>query len=139
MMDEITALLPGLLLHSPTYFLAVSNQEGSCVFANETFKKRFSFSTGNFEGITLQTAVHPDYFDQCTQALTHCLANPEAVESLQMRKTDKAGGGWAHWNFSAFRNGSGNIVGVCCIGHDLDGNENKYSLVFSLYYFLNEK
>lgn len=122
-MDEITKLLPDFLLHSPTYHVAVSNESGDCIFASETFQKRFPAPASSLAA-GLRAAIHPDDFGRCVRVLAHCLANPDAVEILPLRKPggQPGGHGWAHWEFSALRMAAGNPAGVLCMGHDLESH-----------------
>jgi PAS domain S-box-containing protein len=123
--DDITALLPHCLKSSGTYSLVITDLEGNYIFVNEVFKKRFSFITENFIGKPAFIAIYPEDHDICAKAVEQCLANPEKIVKVDLRKPDTSQSDfyWTSWEFSVFRNKENMPVGILCLGQDITETE----------------
>lgn len=120
--NEIESLVPTWLLHSQAYFLIIMDFEGGYLFVNEVFRKRFSFITPNLSGISSLITVHPDDIAKCKAAAEDCIANPEKIVSLQIRKPHALTGDfyWMNWEFSLFKDAAHQPIGILCLGHDIN-------------------
>ncbi len=119
--EAIKSLIPEFLLHSEIYSLVITDLEGRYIFVNEVFKKRFSFICENFIGQSSFIAIYPEDHAICLHAVEQCLANPEKVVKVNLRKPDTSQENfyWTAWEFSAFKDKNGNVIGILCLGHDI--------------------
>lgn len=123
--DDIAALLPHCLKSSKTYSLVIIDLEGNYIFVNEVFRKRFSFITENFIGKPAFIAIYPEDHAICAKAVEQCLANPEKIVKVDLRKPDTSQTDfyWTSWEFSVFRNKENVPVGILCLGYDITETE----------------
>ena len=113
-------MIPGWILRSKSYSLAVTDLEGKYIFVNEVFEQRFSFLAGSLEGLPFRMSIHPDDAEKCTAAAYECMSNPQAVVEVQMRKPGKEGDFyWTNWEFSLFRDKHNQPAGLLCLGQDI--------------------
>ncbi len=123
--DNIAALLPHCLKSSETYFLVTIDLEGKYIFVNEVFKKRFSFITENFIGKSALIVIYPEDYAIYSQAVEQCLANPEKIVKVDLRKPDTSQTDFHRipCEFSVFRNKDNVPVGILCLGYDITETE----------------
>jgi PAS domain S-box-containing protein len=123
--QDIKRLLPECLLHSKTYSLVITDLEGCYIFVNDTFKHRFSFLSDNFIGQSSFVAIHPDDHALCLQAVRQCLATPDQVVQINLRKPDTPKGDFyaTSWEFSVLKDVQKNPIGILCLGHDISETE----------------
>lgn len=117
---EIEELLPSYLVHSDILAVIVTDLQGNYVYYNETFKKNFIFENEVLGTSCLHTIV-PDNHQLCKDTVNKCLQYPEKNFSLYLRKkiANQQGFYLTHWDFSAFKNQSGEICGILGIGYDV--------------------
>jgi PAS domain S-box-containing protein len=124
--------LPDFLVKSQQYSLVVTDMSGYYVYVNEVFRQRFSFIAEDFIGIHSFVTIHPDDHNLCLNAVYACIANPEQIVQVKLRKPDanKQDYYWTAWEFSAFYNVENLLAGILCIGHDVtDIEHSQYNLI----------
>jgi PAS domain S-box-containing protein len=123
--EDIKSLLPECLLNSETYSLVITDLEGRYIFVNDIFKKRFSFISENFIGQPSFIAIYPEDHHLCLQAVEQCLANPNKVVKVHLRKYDTSLSDfyWTAWEFSVFKDQHQTPIGILCLGHDMTETE----------------
>lgn len=123
--EDIKLLLPECLLYSETYSLVITDLEGRYIFVNQVFAKRFSFICTDFIGQPAFIAIYPEDHATCLFAVEQCLANPGKIVKAHLRKPDTSQQDfyWTEWEFSTFKDKSGNILGILCLGHDITETE----------------
>ncbi|MBT9483372.1 PAS domain-containing protein [Sediminibacterium sp.] len=129
---EINQLLPAFLRNSSTYSLVVTDLAGKYVYVNELFEKRFSFLYAQFVGEHISLAIHPEDLAKCDAVVEQCFLHPDKAFPIEIRKPSKVANEyhWTHWDFSLFKNASGEPVGILCLGHDITvGKERENKIV----------
>jgi PAS domain S-box-containing protein len=123
--EHIKSLLPEFLLNSETYSLVITDLEGRYIFVNDKFKQRFSFISENFIGQPSFIAIYTEDHQVCLQAVEQCLANPNKVVKVHLRKPDTTLNDfyWTKWEFSVFKDQHQTPIGILCIGHDMTETE----------------
>ncbi len=63
----------------------------------------------------------PEDIDKYKEAAAECIAHPEKIVSLQIRKPDALTGDfyWMGWEFSSFKDKDKQVIGLLCLGHDI--------------------
>lgn len=110
---------------SQLYSMVITDMAGYYVYVNEIFKQRFSFISTDFIGIHSFVTIHPDDHGVCLQAVQACIAQPDKIVQVKLRKPDenKEDYYWTNWEFSVFFNTDKTPLGILCIGHDVSENE----------------
>lgn len=123
--DSINILLPEFLLNSEVYFLVITDLEGRYIFVNDKFKKRFSFISDNFVGQPSLSSIYHEDHQVCIQAVEECLANPNKIVRVHLRKPDTTQNDfyWSEWEFSVFKDQQQTPIGILCIGHEITETE----------------
>ncbi len=116
----IKSRVPQWILESQTYYLVITDLQGAYAYVNPFFAQSFDFLATDFIGRPIDAAIHPDDIKICTAAAAECLSNIGKSVPLQIRKPDSKGDYfWSHWEFSAFLDEKGELIGVLCMGHDI--------------------
>ncbi|MCS7018177.1 MAG: PAS domain S-box protein [Cytophagales bacterium] len=125
MNEDWSNFIPEYLRRSQTYLVVLTDLEGRYVFVNELFQKRFHFITENFVGQPAFIAIYPEDHAKCLQAVEQCLANPDKVVKIDLRKPDTSHNDfyWTSWEFSVVKSHTQEPVGIVCIGHDITATE----------------
>lgn len=123
--NQFESELPDFLVNSQLYSLAITDMAGYYVYVNEVFKQRFSFIASDFTGIHSFVTIHPEDHEVCLQAVQTCIAQPEKIVKVKLRKPDenKEDYYWTHWEFSVFFNSDKTPLGILCLGHDVSEKE----------------
>lgn len=118
---EICNLLPSFLCDSVTYSVVVTDLLGDYSYVNDLFKKRFAFLGVDFIGKPFQVAIHPGDVESAITIVHQCIANPNKVFPIDIRKPCNNDNEfhWTHWEFSLFKDATGNPAGILCVGHDI--------------------
>lgn len=125
-MDEkFQNLIPDYLHRSQTYSVVITDLEGRYVYVNELFQKRFRFISEDFIGKPAFLAIYPEDHAVCLQAVERCLANPDEIVKIDLRKPDTSEKDfyWTSWEFSVLKNPTGEPIGILCLGHDITETE----------------
>lgn len=124
--DEVKQLIPSWIENSEVHICVVTDMSGNYTYVNELFKKRFAFIADDFIGMPSVNTYHPDDFEKSLQVVMECFGNPDKVVPLQIRKPQAIQGEyhWTNWEFSAFKNPKGEVVGIFCLGHDVTGTQD---------------
>lgn len=117
---EIETALPPFLVHSEILAVIVTDLQGNYVYHNETFRKNFIFEN-EVLGTSCMHTIAPDDHQLCKDTVDKCLQFPEKTFSLYLRKktANQQGFYLTHWEFSAFKNQSGQVCGILGIGFDV--------------------
>ncbi|HRG76782.1 MAG TPA: PAS domain-containing protein [Leptospiraceae bacterium] len=118
---EIKDLIPSWIVNSKNHYLIVTDMEGKYRFVNNLFQSRFSFLAEDFIGLSTESAVHPEDFVKCTQAVMQCFANPQEIIELEIRKPANRNGDYfaSKWEFSLFTDKNNQPLGILCLGQDI--------------------
>ncbi|TAH18975.1 MAG: PAS domain S-box protein [Cytophagales bacterium] len=118
---ELINLLPEFIHNSETYYLVITDLEGRYSYLNDVFKKRFAFMNMDLIGQPFSVSVHPEDVEKCNLVAYQCIANPEKIIKVQVRKPDNLAGDfyWTHWEFSLFKDQNQQPIGILCLGHDI--------------------
>lgn len=128
--DEIIALIPSYLFRSETFSLVVTDLEGKILCVNKVFEKRYNFIAEELIGKDSMLTIYSEDHPICLDAVAKCLANPEQVVRVNLRKVDKNEDIHATtWDFSAFKDSEGNIVGIFCLGYEITETQKLRSKV----------
>ena len=94
---------------------------GCYVFVNQPFSKRYAFLGDKLIGQSIVNSVHPDDLPTIGAAVEQCIANPDEIVSVVIRKPEQTEGVYysSIWDFSLLRDHDGQPVGVLSIGADL--------------------
>ncbi|MCS7004998.1 MAG: PAS domain S-box protein [Cytophagales bacterium] len=123
--ELIEKYVPWYLLHSEDYSLVITDLEGRYIFVNEVFRKRFSFICEDFIGQPAFIAIYPEDHATCLKAVEECLANPDKIVKVILRKPDTTLQDfyWTSWEFSVLKDKQANPIGIICLGHDITETE----------------
>ncbi|MDO8996542.1 MAG: PAS domain-containing protein [Sediminibacterium sp.] len=130
--EEIINQLPTFLRNSATYSLIITNLEGKYIYVNEVFAQRFSFLSTQFVGEHISFAIHPEDLAKCGSVVEQCFMHPDQSFPIEIRKPSNLENEyhWTHWEFSLFKNASGEPAGILCLGHDITvGKERENKIV----------
>lgn len=124
-MDDLKDRIPAYLHHSRTYSVIVTDLHGHYVYVNAAFKKKFSFISEAFEGLSALTAIYPEDHQVCLEAVQRCLNNPDDIVPVYLRKPAPNGEDfyWTAWEFSVLKDRDQQPSGILCIGHDITESE----------------
>ena len=116
---EIKDLIPSWIVNSKNHYLIITDMEGKYRFVNNLFQSRFSFLAEDFIGLSTESAVHPEDFVKCTQAVMQCFANPQGIIEVDIRKPANRNGDYfsTKWEFSLFKDNENKPLGILCIGN----------------------
>ncbi len=119
--NYLTYAIPQWLIASKVYMVVITDLEGNYLYVNELFKTRFSFFNQDFIESSINKTVHEEDQQKCTNAGIKAIQNPnESVEvRLRKPKNNKGDYVWSDWEFSAYKNQQGEIIGVLSVGHDV--------------------
>ncbi|MCC5945007.1 MAG: PAS domain-containing protein [Bernardetiaceae bacterium] len=119
--DEHLAILPAYLKDSDSLYLTITDLEGNYTYVNDFFARKFSYIYENFIGTPFSQSVYQGDVELCNQTACFCITNPTKNKTIDIRKPDKEGEDfvWTRWQFSAFLDKQGNILGILCIGSDV--------------------
>lgn len=123
--DRIKSLLPEYLLRSEIFSVVVTDMEGKYVFVNDVFKKRFHFITQDWIGKESFIAIYPEDHATCLRAVEQCLAQPDKIVQVHLRKPDTSLDNfyWTAWEFSVLKDKNHNPIGILCLGQDITETE----------------
>ncbi|MCS7017853.1 MAG: PAS domain-containing protein [Cytophagales bacterium] len=108
------------LANSSTFYHIITDLEGRYAYANNYFLEKFGFVEEEIMGTNFSNSVHPDDVERCNQVAYEIITHPEKIIPIDIRKPNKQGGFfWTAWEFSMAKDGSGNPVGIRCIGFDI--------------------
>ncbi len=94
---------------------------GCYVFVNRPFSERYAFLGDKLIGQSIVNSVHPDDLPTIGAAVEQCIANPDRIVSVDIRKPEQTEGVYysSIWDFSLLRDHQGQPVGILSIGADL--------------------
>jgi PAS domain S-box-containing protein len=118
---DYTQLIPSWLLNSSNFSVVVTDMSGCYVFVNQPFSKRYAFLGDKLIGQSIVNSVHPDDLPTIGAAVEQCIANPDEIVSVVIRKPEQTEGVYysSIWDFSLLRDHDGQPVGILSIGADL--------------------
>jgi PAS domain S-box-containing protein len=128
--SEIKDLIPSWIVNSKNHYLIITDMEGKYRFVNNLFQSRFSFLAEDFIGLSTESAVHPEDFVKCTQAVMQCFANPQGIIEVDIRKPANRNGDYfsTKWEFSLFKDKNNQPLGILGLGQDISEEEKQSSI-----------
>lgn len=120
-LTDYTQLIPSWLLNSPNFSVVITDMSGCYVFVNRPFSERYAFLGDKLIGQSIVNSVHPDDLPTIGAAVEQCIANPDGIVSVDIRKPEQTEGVYysSIWDFSLLRDHQGQPVGILSIGADL--------------------
>lgn len=127
-----------LLQNSSVFYLVKLNMEGNYVYLNDHFVDRNATYYDHESIKPASTALHPNDYAACYKTFLNCVAFPEQVFPLNLRKLDGKGGYIVSaWEYRASRLPDGRVDGVLGIGYDITTFESHKEYIKQLTSTLN--
>ena len=127
-----------LLQNSATFYLVKLDMQGNYVYLNDYFINRNAAYYDHDQIKPASTALHPDDHAISYETFLNCIASPEQVFPLNLRKFDGKGGYIiTSWEYRSTRLPNGEIDGVLGIGYDITTFESHKAYIQHLTSTLN--
>lgn len=123
------------LIDSQTNFLARIDLEGHYTFVNKHFLESFGYDE-NIIGKHFSSEIHPDDVEKCLEGIKKCIAHPEKMVPIEIRRPNKNGAYTTnYWEFIGITNEAGEVVELQGIGYDITERKEAESKVHYLKAF----
>lgn len=123
--NEEADIAQGLQVHfysSPHYYLVKRDLQGRYTYVNPAYAKRFEFLNKSLIGEPFTTTVYGKTdLDKINNTIKQLIEKPNDIISIKIRKRTphEDDWWWARWDFSAIKDGEGNVLEIISIGHDV--------------------
>lgn len=124
---NIQATLFNQLHQSSSFYVLKVSMEGKYTYVNKAFAEKFSFIAPSLIGMPFEVTLHPDDLPACQETSYACIANPDKIIPVRLRKPNADGSYFlSSYEFSAVRNGAGDVAEILCMGYDITETDKAY-------------
>ncbi len=112
-----------------SFYITKTDMEGRYTFMDPFFSEMLGVNVGDCLGRSSLELIVPDDHAACIEAVQRCMAQPDEIQWVILRKPGIRGIITNQWVFRLLRDEQGNPVEFLCIGHEITDLTRKQRLL----------